>query len=227
MSHAPARPGFTLVELLIAAALGIFVTGLATQHTYEYFRLKSALVAKTELRHATQQIQERVGAKLRSALYVVPVKPNEYILVVPQDVDRCGYVCHEDRYELLWWQVVPDPLASEPRSYLAEKRVVTPAFEMPGDATLVTKLFDTAAGQGRRLGSWVEAVEITTEGPGLYRTKVAVARALPRAKEPARLAYTELIAVRSKPRIQGVPKIETLLDPKLKGGPKAFGVAGG
>lgn len=208
------RPGFTIVELLIAAALGVFITGLAVQHTYEYFRLKATLVAKAELRHATQQIQERVGQKLRSALYVLPMKPNEYILVVPMDVDRCGYVCHMDRYELLWWQVVPDPLASEPRQYLAEKRVVTPAFEMPGDTKLVMKLFDTAAGQGRRLGSWVEGVQITTEGPGLYRSKVAVARTMPRSKEPSRMVYTELIAARSKPRSQGVPKIETLLDPK-------------
>ena len=212
MSVRPPRPGFTLVELLIAAALGIFIVGLAVQHTYEYFRLKTVLLAKTELRHATQQIQERVSQKLRSALFVLPLKENEYILVVPQDVDRCGYICNEDRYELLWWQVAPDPLANEARGFLSEKRVVTPAFEMPGDTTLVTKLFDTTPGQGRRLGSWVEGVQILNEGPGLYRTKVSVVRTMPRAKEPARLVYTELIAARSKPRIQGVPKIEKLLE---------------
>lgn len=227
MTATAARPGFTLVELLIAAALGIFVTGLAVQHTYEYFRLKSTLVAKTELRHATQQVQERVSQKLRNALYVLPVKENEYILVVPQDVDRCGYVCHVDRYELLWWQVLPDPMATtEARGYLAEKRVVTPAFEMPGEAKKVAKLFDVFRGEGHRLGSWVEAVQISTEGPGLYRTKVAVQRTMPRAKEPARMVYTELIAARSKPRIQGVPKLETLLAPngKPKGTPEAFGL---
>jgi hypothetical protein len=219
LPHRPAsRPGFTLVELLIAASLGVFVTGLAVQHTYEYFRLKATLVAKSELRHATQQIQERVGQKLRYALYVVPVKANEYILVVPQDVDRCGYVCHLDRYELLWWQVAEDPLATEARGYLAEKRIVTPAFEMPGDTRQVMKLFDVYKGEGRRLGSWVEGVEIRNEGPGLFRTKVTVARTMPRQPEPAKMAFMELVAARSKPRIQGVPKIETLLGPPGKGG---------
>lgn len=226
MTTRHARSGFTLIELLIAAALGIFITGLAVQHTYEYFRLKATLVAKSELRHATQQIQERVGQKLRNALYVLPLKDNEYILVVPQDVDRCGYVCHMDKFELLWWQVLPDPLANEPRGYLAEKRVVTPAFELPGDSKQVAKLFDVFRGEGRRLGSWVEGVQISTEGPGLYRTKVAVTRTMPRLKEPARMVYTELIAARSKPRVQGVPKLETLLAPngKPKGTPEAFGI---
>ena len=215
------RPGFTVIELLIAAALGIFIVGFGVQHTYEYFRLQGILMAKTELRHATQQIQDRLGQKLRQALYVVDLADAGTIMVVPLDVDRCGYVCHLDKYELLWWSVQPDPMAKG-KTYLAEKRIVTPAFELPSDSAKLTKLFEVTLGTGRRVGSHVESFQIATETPGIYRTRVVLTRTVPRQKDPAKLAFTELIAARSKPRSQGVPKFETLFKP-----PGMAGASGG
>jgi hypothetical protein len=215
------RPGFTVIELLIAAALGTFIVGFGVQHTYEYFRLQGILMAKTELRHATQQIQDRLGQTLRRALYVVDLADAGTIMVVPQDSDRCGYVCNLDKYELLWWSVQPEPLAPD-RTYLTEKRIQTPAFELPDDSTKLTKLFEVTLGTGRRVGSHVESFQIVTETPGIYRTRVVLTRAVPRQQEPAKLAFSELIAVRSKPRSQGVPKFETLFKP-----PGMAGASGG
>lgn len=221
----PRRPGFTILELLLAASLGLFIVAFGTQHTYEYFRLQGLLMAKTELRHATQQIQERLGAKLRQALYVVDLGGAGYIMINPLDVDRCGYVCHMDKYELLWLSVAPDPL-SRGRNYLSEKRIVTPAFELPNEQAKIIKLYEIFNGSGRRLGSMVDAFEISTETPGVYRTRVVVSRSVPRQKEPAKLAFTELVAARSKPRLQGVPTFESLFKPPgMAGAPGGGGAA--
>lgn len=211
------RAGYTIIELLIASAIGLSIAALGTQHTFDYFKLQGTLVAKTELRHATQQVQDRLSQKLRQALFVMPLGTSQYVLVVASDVDRCGYVCNEDTYEVLWWTVEVDPLAPE-KGYLNEKRIVTPAFEMPSDPTLFKKLFEKYPGTGRRVASSVESIGITNEGPGLYRTRVTVARLAPRQKVATRLTFTELIAARSKPRVQGVPKIEALLRPPGMGG---------
>lgn len=212
-----ARPGFTVIELLIAAALGIFIVGFGTQHTYEYFRLQGLLMAKTELRHATQQIQDRLGQKLRQAIYVVDLGEEGTIMVLPQDVDRCGYVCHLDKFELLWWSVQPEPLAKE-KTYLAEKRIVTPAFVMPGETDKLKQLFKETLGSGRRVGSYVESFQVATETAGVYRTRVVLTRNVPRQKDPAKLAFTELIAARSKPRSQGVPAFDALFKKPAGGG---------
>lgn len=216
MTRPRARAGFTIPELLIAAALGIFITGFGIQHTYEYFRLQGVLVAKTELRHSVQQAQDRIGQVLRYALYVIPVADQQYVLVLPQDRDRCGYVCYMDRFEVLWWQILPDP-ANKGRTYLAEKRVLTPAFEPPGDPKDVLDVFEVMPGVGRRVATSVTKFEIGQEAPGLYQTKVEVSRTIPRQPDPVTLAFQEFIAVRSKPRTQSVPKFDAVFK-KLSNG---------
>lgn len=215
LPHA-ARPGFTLIEVLIAAVIGAAILALGIDQLYAFFRVQAQLLAKAELRHDAIQIQERISQKLRYALTVIPVPDKRgYILLIPTDVDRCGYICLPDIYDVLWWQVQTDPLHPG-LSQLTEKRLVLPAFEPPADVEELLEVFSgpLAAGQigqGRRLANAVDGLEIDNEKPGMFRTHVTASRALPFRKEKVSITLHEQVAARTQPVIKGIPPFAKMI----------------
>ena len=120
------RSGFTVPEVLVAAALGAFIMGLTIQQTMSYFRLQQVLMARTQLRADTQIAQERLAQKLRYADRLYQTDAG-FFATLPSDDCADGFVCRDDSYEVLWWQVAGDPLASE-RTVLMERAVKVKAF---------------------------------------------------------------------------------------------------
>lgn len=215
---ARSRRGFTLVELLIAAVMGMAIVGLGIQHLYEYFKLQAVLMTKAELRHDVQLVQEKVAAKLRYALKVVPLPANAYIVIVPIDSDNCGYICHLDIYQVLWWTVGEDAVHPELK-VLNEKKVEVPAFQLPEDGTALTQLFDpqllgegVPMGRGKRIATGVDALSITRESDGLYRTAVSSSRPAPYRKEILELTLNEQVALRTAAVVKGIPKFDALIE---------------
>jgi hypothetical protein len=193
------RGGFTLIELLIAAGLGMGIVAIAIQQLFEFFRLQSVLMARTELREEVQVAQERIGSKLRYAIMLEDVPGNEgFMAVVPNDLDRCGYICALDSYEVLWWHVVKNPL-NPAHAVLMEQSYTMPAFRDEPDTKVLVQLFKTHMVTTRTLATTMDQLQINVEPPKTFRTTLVASRPIPRRPEPVRIGLTELIAPRSIP----------------------------
>jgi prepilin-type N-terminal cleavage/methylation domain-containing protein len=194
-----ARAGFTLIELLIAAAISMTVVGIAIQQLWEYFHLQALLMARTELREETQRAQERIGVKLRNAIMLEDVPDNRgYMALLPTDVDRCGYLCPLDTYEVIWWQVKKNPLHPEGKS-LVEQSISLPAFRDEPAMDKLLKIFEQKVAPAKELAVTMDSLEIKVVPPKTFRTILTASRPLPRRPEPVRIGLTELIAPRSVP----------------------------
>ncbi|MEB3223379.1 MAG: hypothetical protein VKS61_14990 [Candidatus Sericytochromatia bacterium] len=210
-------PGFTVLELLIAASLTTLLAGLAAQGTFEYFRLKQGLLLRTELRHAVQAVQARVSSTLQQAISLLPLTGGGYILVLPQDRDRCGYVCALDRYQVLRWEVVPEA-GRTGASYLREVRTTTRAFRLPVSEAELQPVFAKAIGRGERVASGVTALIIEPERDRFYNTVIKMQREGPRGGGPVTLASQEFVALRSQPRQEDLPDLAALSPGKISTG---------
>jgi hypothetical protein len=191
-----------VLELLLAASLSALLVGLAIQGTFEYFRLKQGLLIRTELRHAVEAAKTLIGARLRQAIAVVPLSEQRYVLVLARDLDRCGYLCEKDRYELLRWEVVPD-VGQSRHSYLREVRVVVPAFRLPATEAELAPLFSRAVGGGTRLASGVKELRLEPGAGRLYRTSIVMQRD-GGGRTPVTLAHQEFVAIRTNPRAESL-----------------------
>lgn len=204
-----ARSGFTVPEVLVAAALGAFIMGLTIQQTMSYFRLQQVLMARTQLRNDTQIAQERLAQKLRYADRVYQTDEG-FFATLPSDDCADGFVCRDDSYEVLWWQVAGDPLASE-RTVLMERAVQVKAFAEPSDLTEIKALFKETMGRGRSLAPQMESLEISQDGAA-YLTKLVAAQAISRQPEPVRITLSERVAMRTRPVKEGLPTLEERLE---------------
>ncbi|MDB5097092.1 MAG: hypothetical protein JWM80_1513 [Cyanobacteria bacterium RYN_339] len=211
-----ARTGFTLLELLIAAGLGMGIVAIAIQQLFEFFRLQAVLMARTELREELQLAQERIGSKLRYAIMLEDVPNNEgFMAVVPNDLDRCGYICALDSYEVLWWHVVKNPLKPE-NAVLMEQSYTMAAFRDEPDMKVLTNLFKTHTVTTRVIAPTMEKLQINVEPPKTFRTMLLASRPIPRRPEPVKIGLTELIAPRSLPFADGAtPSFADVME-KLK-----------
>ena len=139
------RPGLTLVELLIASALGLTIVALGLQQMTEYFRLQQVLITRTQLRQDARQAIEAIAQHMRYTTQFGPTAEG-HLGVVPLDDDRDAVITGADCYRLLLWRVVEDPLKGDAR-ILQEKSVEVPAFFPVED---VSRMFAILRGQARQ-----------------------------------------------------------------------------
>lgn len=218
------RPGLTTVELLLAAALGLGLVGVALQTTFEYFKLKRVLLERTELRHAAQVAQERVAAQLRFTGHVLALTPDTYLLVTVQDRDRCGYACYMDRFTLRRWDVA-STAGARGRTYLREVRFETAAFALPAPEDEIRQLLSKAQGRTTVVADAVSRLRINQAGEGLYRTEVAV-RGLTEPRRPAtEVVLRESVAARTRPRFLFIPTLRDVLEDRPWRGHQPGGAA--
>lgn len=189
------RPGFTLMELLIAAALGTTVLALGLQQLMEYFRLQQVLMTRTQLRQDAKLSLERIAEHMRycpkfgqSAKGPIGIKP--------LDLDKDGVMTHKDHYELVLWQVLEDPLKGD-RRIIQENSTIVPAFLPTDQYDELLPFFEGRMGKGRRLASFVQRLEIVEKGLARAQVRLEVTQQVPRQKEPVTLRLTEMVAVRS------------------------------
>lgn len=189
------RRGFTLVELLIAGALGISVLGIGMQQLMEYFRLQQVLITRTQLRQDASHSLERIAQHLRYCpLFGMSAKGP--IGIKPLDDDHDGVLTGKDRYELVLWRLLDDPL-DKGRRILQENVVTVPAFLPTRAFDDMLPFFEGRMGRGTRLASLVSSLEIVEKGPALAQLRLEVSQAVPQQKEPVTLKLTELVGVRS------------------------------
>ncbi len=77
-------------------------------------------------------------------------------------------------------------------------------------------------GRGKRLATGIDALSITAETDGLYRTAVTASRPAPYKKEALELTLNEQVALRTAAVVKGIPKFDALLETlkaKAKGRP--------
>ena len=78
------RPGLTLVELLIAAALGMGILALGLQQMTEYFRLQQVLITRTQLSQDSRLAMEAIAKHMRYTTQFGPTGDG-HLGVVPLD----------------------------------------------------------------------------------------------------------------------------------------------
>jgi prepilin-type N-terminal cleavage/methylation domain-containing protein len=191
----PGRSGFTLIELLVAGALSVVVLGLATQPLMTYFRLQQVLMTRTQLRQEAHGAMARIAKHMRYC----PVFGETHegpIGLKPVDINHDGVIMKGDRYELLLWRTIDDPLKPD-RRILQEQSVDVPAFAPPGSYDELLPFFQVGHGHGRRLASFVKGLELSRQGPALVRVKLDVEQAVEKQPEPVALSVRELVGIRS------------------------------
>jgi prepilin-type N-terminal cleavage/methylation domain-containing protein len=191
----PGRSGFTLIELLVAGALSVVVLGLATQQLMNYFRLQQVLMTRTQLRQEAHGAMARVAKHMRYCPVFGESREGP-VGLKPVDVNHDGVIMKGDRYELLLWRTIDDPLKPD-RQILQEQTVNVPAFAPPAGYDEVLPFFAAGHGQGRRLASFVEKLELSRQGPALVRVQLDVEQAIEKQPEPVTVTVRELVGIRS------------------------------
>lgn len=209
----PRRSGFTLIELLIAIALSTLILGVAINQLMEYFRLQQVLVTRTQLRQEARGAMDRIARHMRYCP-MFGQAGSAYMGLVPIDEDHDGVITKKDRYELVQWKVIDDPLGHG-RHILQERSVTVPAFQPPNTYDDLTPFFAVnLGGNGHRLASFVERVAISRQGPALVQLELDVAQEIPKQKEPVTLSLKELVGIRSDLIWNGadLPPLKDVLD---------------
>lgn len=192
------RPAFTLIEMLIAMALGSMVVAGGINQLVSYTSAQARLVARTQLRQDAQNLQERLSQRVRMAVWAMAMPKGGMVMASATDVDRCGYLCGLDRYDLTWWRVGNDP-ARPDRVGLLEQVLDFPAFGGEPKAEEVAKLFAEIKPPARFISERVRSFKLEAEGTGLYRTYLDVATKAPRGPGEITFNITEVVAARSRP----------------------------
>ncbi|MNS19550.1 hypothetical protein D3C72_512730 [compost metagenome] len=204
------RPGLTLVELLIAAALGTGILALGLQQMTEYFRLQQVLITRTQLSQNSRVAMDAIAKHMRYTTQFGPTGDG-HLGVVPLDDNHDAIISASDRYRLLLWRVVEDPLQPGNR-ILQEKSVEVPAFHPVEEVARMLPFFEAKMGTGRRLASHVQSFEVTRKRAQLSEVKLEVTQTVSRQKEPVVLTFSEMVACRN---IQiadaALPKLEAVL----------------
>lgn len=208
------RPGLTLVELLIAAALGMGILALGLQQMTEYFRLQQVLITRTQLSQDSRVAMDAIAKHMRYTTQFGPTGDG-HIGVVPLDDNHDAVIGANDRYRLLLWRVVEDPLTPGNR-ILQEKSVEVPAFYPVEEVARMLPFFEAKMGKGRRLASHVASFEVSRKRPLLSEVKLEVTQAISRQKAPVMLTFSEMVACRNiEIADASLPKLEAVLK-KLK-----------
>lgn len=204
------RPGLTLVELLIAAALGTGILALGLQQMTEYFRLQQVLITRTQLSQESRVAMDAIAKHMRYTTQFGPTGDG-HLGVMPLDDNHDAIISASDRYRLVLWRVIEDPLQPGNR-ILQEKSVEVPAFYPVQEVARMLPFFEAKMGQGRRLASHVQSFEVTQKRSQLTEVKLEVTQAISRQKEPVMLTFKEMVACRN---IQiadaALPKLEAVL----------------
>jgi prepilin-type N-terminal cleavage/methylation domain-containing protein len=210
------RRGFTLIELLLAMLIASAVITLAIEQLFNYLNLQALLMARTELREETQLAQEKVGQRLRYAIMLEPVPNDGYMIVVPNDVDKCGRLCYLDTYDIFWWRIRKDPIDQSVVSGLVEQQITLPAFHDEPDVAVLVELFGSTIATNRQIARSMDVLSITVEGTKTYRSILGASRPIAKRPEPVKIALTELIAPRSMPiAMDSMPSFKDVIK-KLK-----------
>lgn len=204
------RGAFTLVELLIAAALGTMVVAGGITQLSNYTRAQARLVARTQLRQEAQNLQERLSQRVRMAVWAMAMPKGGLVMASATDVDRCGYLCGLDRFDLTWWRVGNDPARPE-RVGLLEQAIDWPAFSGEAKAEEVAKLFAELKPPARFLSERVKSFSLKAEGAGLYRTELGVAMRAPQGPGEIAFNITEVVAARTRPIVHHIGDFEEVL----------------
>jgi hypothetical protein len=213
----PSRPGLTVLEVLIAASLGVLIVGVSISQLMEFFRLQQVLTVRAQLRHDTKNAQERIAQKLRYAAHVLDDQVDDgagglesiMIAVIPVDTCADGYYCSKDEVEVVCWGAALDPL-NPGRAMATEKSVTLSAFALPGDIELLKPLFKSQMGRGRLIGPYVKSIGIDDTDPRMYTLTVHAERELPRQPKPIAYTFTEKIAHRYLPSEESGPALPSL-----------------
>lgn len=216
------RPGLTVMEVLIAASLGVALMGLSIQQVMEFFRLQQVLTVRTQLRHDTKMAQERISQKLRYASHVVDDGidadgKDAIFAILPKDSCADGYYCAQDTVEVIFWGPEPDPFHPG-RHMLYEKTLTVPAYQLPGAAAELRALFATQVGKGRMVAPYINSVAIAAAGDRMYRFTVGAEKEQPYKRPPITFEYKELVAHRF------LPAEETIAMPALPVVMKKLGI---
>jgi prepilin-type N-terminal cleavage/methylation domain-containing protein len=205
------RRGFTLLEVLIAGALSVFIGGLAIQQIVEYFRLQQVLLARTQLRNDLQNAKERIASHLRQGVELYAL-PNGYVYAKPIDIDLDGVITQKDQNEVIHWYLGTDPVHPS-RTALYERSTRVPAYSWPADPAKQLELFDAAAGRGRMLAPSVAKLEIFNADPAYHmvRIKITASQQVPRQQTPVEVTVSELVAQRSISIAEKLPSVEAVL----------------
>jgi prepilin-type N-terminal cleavage/methylation domain-containing protein len=210
------RSGFTVIELLIAMLISGTIVTLAIEQLFNYLNLQALLMARTELREETQLAQEKVGQRLRYAIMLEPVQNDGYMIVVPNDVDKCGRLCYLDTYDIFWWRIRKDPIDQTVKTGLTEQQLTLPAFHDEPDVATLVELFGSTMGTTRQIARSMDMITITVEGTKTYRSILGASRPLAKRPDPVKIALTELIAPRSMPyAMESMPSFKDVIK-KLK-----------
>lgn len=209
------RPGLTVIELLMAMLIGGGIVTLAIQQTFNYMRLQATLMTRTQLRAECKVAQDKVDQRLRYAIMLENgPKGDGYIIVVPNDVDRCGRLCYMDTYDLYWWRLKPDPFGKRATG-LTEQQITLPAFKDEPDVEELAKLFEAKVGGTHQVAGAVSLLQIGVEGTHIYHSVIGAQRDLA-GQPPVQTALQEMIAPRSMPvAMDGMPTFKEVLE-KLK-----------
>lgn len=194
------RPGLTVMEVLIAASLGVVIVGLSISQLMEFFRLQQLLTVRTQLRADTKMAQERISQKLRYASHILDESANDsdaIYAVIPQDTCVDGYYCAQDTVEVVSWGPEADPF-NPGRYMLYEKTVTVPAYQLPGTPAQLRALFDAVPGRGRMVAPYIKYVAIV-ERDRLFAFKIGAEKEQPNKRPPITFEYTELVAHRYLP----------------------------
>ena len=189
------RAGFTLVELLISAAIGMGVVAIAVQQLFEYFNLQALLVTRTDLRESAATAMEKIDQHLRYAIMLEEPPGGGYMGVVPKDVDHCGRLCYLDTYDIYWWRIRPNPLDHN-LDELTEQMITLPAFKDEPDMKLLVPMFSAITVRTHVLATSVALIAIKVEGTKTFHTQIFAQRTLARRAEPVRVGLQEMVTPR-------------------------------
>lgn len=206
---AAARPGLTVMEVLIAGALAVGIVAMAIQQVTEYFRLQQVLVSRTQLRHSLKVAADLMAARLRYATTIILLEEGG-MAIIPIDADEDGALTEKDKMDVLYHYVAKDPLNPE-RQGMFERSVQVPAFALPSDPKQVVQFFEGAMGQGRRLAPQLTSVEISSADTHMYNIRLTAEQKVARQPEPVTLTLSQAVAVRSRPFEDDLPSFEEVL----------------
>lgn len=196
------RPGVTLIELLIAMLIGGSVVAVAISQLFNYFRVQSQLIARTELREEVKVVQDKVDDVLKYACVFDQVPGQGYIALVPRDVDHCGRLCYLDTFDIYWWYVKDSSLNG---GLVEQVMKDVPAFYDPPDVDVLKQMFAKSIGTLHPMGKAISAIQITTEPGPVYHTVIGGTRTVAK-QPPINIALQEYVAPRSLPlAMQGMP----------------------
>ncbi|HEY9722511.1 MAG TPA: prepilin-type N-terminal cleavage/methylation domain-containing protein [Oscillatoriaceae cyanobacterium] len=193
------RAGFTLIEVLIAAALGAVVLGLAVDQVTAYFRVQRTLMTRVSLRNELEVAETRLEQELRTCVHVVP-DGDGYITIIVLDANGDGAYGPGDRVKLGWWKLRKSPLTGE--SDLMVQHATAPAFDIKSPPETIEPFFDGST--AHLVARHVTRFWIDGENFNLARLHLEAQQDVPR-RPPIVVDLNERVARRTLPELLPLP----------------------